>query len=499
VHHDGPPTALAAAVHETHIGLVVLAGDRAYKVKKAVRTPFLDFSTPQLRAEALRRELALNRRLSPDVYLGLLRVSPVSPEGTPAPGEPAEHALVMRRMPAERSLAALVGAGADVTGDLRALARLVAAFHSRAERGPHIAVEGGRDRLRARWQANIDELRTLDGPDAATVDEVETLAVRFLEGRAPLLGDRAAHNRIVDGHGDLIAADVFCLDDGPRVLDCLEFDDRLRFVDCLDDVAFLAMDLERLGRPDLGDRFLDAYVEFSGDPAPASLRHHYIAYRGLVRAKVAWIRHAQGDPDAAADAQRYTDIVLRHLRAGNVRLVLVGGLPGTGKTTVAGGLADRFGAVVLSSDRVRKELAGIDPTTPAGAGYREGIYSPERTEKLYTELLDRVERLLARGESVVLDASWTAQQHRRSALATAQHTHSELLQLECEADAEATSRRIRDRIGAASDATPAIAAAMAAQADPWPEATPIDTSRSVAESLAAASAAWHAAGDERRR
>ncbi|HEY4419879.1 MAG TPA: AAA family ATPase [Pseudonocardia sp.] len=486
---------LAAAVHETHVGLVVLAGDRAYKVKKAIRTPFLDFTTPERRLAVLQRELELNRRLAPDVYLGLVHISALSLTGTSTDGIPADHALVMRRMPAERSLAALVTADADVEDDLRGLARLVAAFHANADRGPEIAAEGGRDALRARWTANIAELRAVRGPTARTIDAIEDLALRFLDGRGPLLADRAGDNRIVDGHGDLLAADVFLLDDGPRVLDCLEFDDRLRFVDVLDDVSFLAMDLERLGRPDLAHRFLRAYIEFSGDPAPVSLRHHYIAYRALVRAKVAWIRHAQGDPTAAEEADNHADITLHHLCEGDVRLVLVGGLPGTGKTTLAGGLADRFGAAVLSSDRIRKELAGIDPTTRATADYRQGIYSPEHTEKLYAELLHRAESLLTQGESVVLDASWTSRPHRQRAGELARRTHSRILQLRCETPPDSAARRIAHRVGSASDANLAIATAMSAESDPWPDAVTIPTSRSTAQSLQLAEAAWRRSVD----
>jgi len=267
---------LAAAVHETHVGVVLLLGDRAYKLKKPVRTPFLDFSTPERRLTVLRRELDLNRRLAPGAYLGLAHVSALSPDGRAPSGGPGEHVLVMRRMPAGRRLATLVGSGADVDGELRSLARLVAAFHAGAERGPEISVEGGREALQARWRANIAELRPYPGTVLATstVNAIEDLAMRFLHGRDPLFAERIAHDRVVDGHGDLIAADVFCLDDGPRVLDCLEFDDRLRFVDGLDDVSFLAMDLERLGRPEVADRFLDAYVEFSGDPAPLCVGSH---------------------------------------------------------------------------------------------------------------------------------------------------------------------------------------------------------------------------------
>jgi aminoglycoside phosphotransferase family enzyme/predicted kinase len=483
---------LGAAVHETHIGIVLLLGDRAYKLKKPVRTAFLDFSTQEQRLAALQCELRLNRRLAPDVYLGLAHVSAVSPDGGPVAGDPAEHVLVMRRMPADRRLATLVRSGADVDGDLRALARLVAAFHAGADRGPEIAVEGGRDALRARWRANIAELRPFRGTvlNASTVDAIEALVMRFLAGRGPLFANRIAHDRVVDGHGDLIAGDVFCLDDGPRVLDCLEFDDRLRYVDVLDDVAFLAMDLERLGRPDLAERFLDAYVEFSADPAPSSLRHHYIAYRAVVRAKVACLRHAQGDDSAAAEAVQHADIALQHLRAGDVRLVLVGGLPGTGKTTLAGGLADRFGAVGLSSDRIRKETAGIDPMTRATAGFREGLYTLERTDELYTELLHRAQQLLERGESVILDASWTSQAHRDRAQGLARDTHSHLLELECRTSAESSRQRIVYRVRTPSDATLPVATAIAIEADPWPEAVPIPTSGPLRESLDLAAAVW---------
>ena len=167
------------------------------------------------------------------------------------------------------------------------------------------------------------------------------------------------------------------------MLDCLEFDDALRFVDALDDVAFLAMDLERLGRPDLAEYFHDAYVEFSADPAPPSLWHHYLAYRAFVRVKVACLRHEQGAADAADAAAQHLRLCTAHLRTGSVRLALVGGLPGTGKSTVAGQLADLAGAVVLSSDRLRKELVGLSPTTSAAAAFGDGLYRPERTDEVY--------------------------------------------------------------------------------------------------------------------
>jgi uncharacterized protein len=322
--------------------------------------------------------------------------------------------------------------------------------------------------------------------DDTTATEIRDLTLDFLAGRQTLFETRVRDGRIVDGHGDLLADDVFVLADGPRVLDCLEFDDRLRYLDGLDDIAFLAMDLERLGAADLGTLLLERYAEFSGDPAPAALREHYLAYRAFVRAKVAWLRHAQGDPAAAEQARTYADITLRHLHRGQVRLVLVGGLPGTGKSTLAGGLADELGAVLLSTDRLRKELAGHSPTDPAPAPYRTGLYAPDHTERVYRELLHRAEELLGRGESVVLDASWTEARHRAAARDLAGRTHGRLVELRCVAPDALAAARIRARTGSSSDASPEIAAAMAATADPWPRATEVPTSGAPETNLAIA-------------
>ncbi|MBM2616334.1 AAA family ATPase [Actinoplanes sp. LDG1-06] len=204
-------------------------------------------------------------------------------------------------------------------------------------------------------------------------------------------------------------------------------------------------------------------------PPTTPLRHHYIAYRAFVRAKVACLRHAQGDPSAGADVRAYTDLTVRHLRAGTVRLILVGGGPATGKTTLAGGIADRLGAVVLSSDRVRKEMAGLSPGLSAAAACQNGIYTREWTDRTYRELLLRAGDLLRRGETVVLDASWIAARHRAAARQVAVETHSDLCQLRCTADRPTVVRRLAHRTGSMSDADAAIADAMADAAAPWPE------------------------------
>jgi predicted kinase len=379
-------------------------------------------------------------------------------------------------MPERRRLSTLVTQQSEVDDDLRELARLLAVLHARSERRPEIDREGGVRRLRERWVDNLDAVRPFHGHvvDARDGEEVERLSLRYLDGRGQLLDARVRRGAVVDGHGDLTAEDVFCLEDGPRALDCLEFDAGLRYVDRIDDAAFLAMDLERLGARALGTRFMGWYTEFAGDWAPPSLVHHYIAYRAFVRVKVACLQHAQGDGRAAGEVRRLVSITRRHLADAAVTLTLVGGLPGTGKSTLAGALADRFGMVVLNTDRVRKELAGLGPGVRASSGYREGIYTSAWSDRTYDEVLTRAGALLELGESVVLDASWAGARHREAARALAQRTSSDVVELCCRAPRSVAEARLSGRDGP-SDADAGIAAAMAGDAEPWTEAVDVDT------------------------
>jgi len=478
------PSPARAAVRETHTAVVLFVGNRAYKLKKPVDLTFLDYTTVAARRSACEREVALNRRFAPDVYLGVGEFS--SPDA-----DVPEPVVVMRRMPTERRLSHLLREGSAVDDALRDVARLLAAHHASVSRSREVDKQGTRDALSSRWEASFAQVRELseDGTAPDGVAETERLVRRYLVGREPLFDARIEEGRVVDGHGDLLAEDIFCLDDGPRVLDCLEFDDSLRYVDGLDDAAFLAMDLEQLGAPESAASFLAEYSEYSGDPAPPSLRHHYVAYRAFVRAKVSLIQAGQGTPGAEAAAHRLIATALRHLRASAVGLTLVGGLPGSGKSTLSGALADRMGVTLLSSDRLRKELAGIPAEQSAAAAYGEGLYSPEWTNKTYAALLDRASTLLSRGESVVLDASWSDAGQREAALAMAERTHADLVALHCQVPDGTTAARLATRAPGTSDADLDVATAMAATEPPWPEAVRVDTSDSVEAAVVQALAA----------
>jgi aminoglycoside phosphotransferase family enzyme/predicted kinase len=468
---------------ETHSAWIFLIGDRAYKLKKPVNLGFLDFSTREAREAALHREVELNRRLSPDVYLGVADV--VGPDGVVC-----DHLLMMRRMPEDRRLSTLVRAGEPLDDEILAIARALATFHARAATSTEIAAVGSAEAIRSKLELDLEQLAGVASSrlDRARLDAVARLARRFVAGRHPLFEARRAAGLVRDGHGDLLADDMFCLEDGPRILDCIEFDDRLRHGDVLADVAFLAMDLERLGAPALAVRFVESYQALSAERHPGSLIDYYVASRALIRSKVASIRATQGRPEAEPEAARLLELAEAHLRHGRVRLVLVGGGPGTGKSTIAAGLSDRMGWVLLRSDEVRKDVSGLAHDARAGAPIGRGLYDQATTAATYTALLARARAALEHGESVVLDATWMREARRLEARRLAEATSSELVELRCEAPLGLAVERIRVRAGGAdpSDATPDVAASVAASFEPWSTARAIATTGSIDEAIEAA-------------
>lgn len=446
-----------AAVAETHVSTLFFLGDRVLKVHKPVHYGFVDLRSRARRQADCRREVALNRRLAPDVYLGTADIV--------VDGRPVEHAVVMRRLPATRSLAALVETGAEVADHVARVAETLAGFHERADRSPAIDAAATPAALWQRWQATEEELGPFVGPvvEAAAYRELTALAGRYLRGRGPLFARRITDGQVCDGHGDLQAADVFCLEDGPRLLDCLEFDDQLRHGDGLADVAFLAADLESLGAAEAAAVLVTRYQERTGSAAPASLLDFYVAARAHVRLLVACLQRQQGIAQRSPAA--LLGLALRHARRALPRLVLVGGPPGSGKSTLAGWLGAQLGATVLSTDHLRRETAS--------AGYSDA----ERAA-VYRRLVAEAGRLLALGETVVADATWAEPARRAEAAAAAAAATSELVQVACTAPGPVREQRVADRLRAGageSEATPAVTRALGS-VGPWPGALAVDTS-----------------------
>jgi uncharacterized protein len=255
-------------------------------------------------------------------------------------------------------------------------------------------------------------------------------------------------------------------------------------------VAFLVMDLRRLGHGELAEAFLHDYVEFSDEHHPGSLAHLYVAQRALVRAKVAALRHRQ-EPGAGADARRLLELAVDHLRRAEARLVLVGGIPGSGKTTLANRIGEDYGFVVLSSDEVRRDLG----LRRADIGDR--AYEPAVVAQVYDELVARGATLLAHGASVVLDATWTSDGARERAREMAVRARARIIEVRCDAPAEVCRRRIADRTvwqAGGSEASPGTVDVLAAQTDPWPEAFAVDTSGVGEQTLLTLQRTWWRVG-----
>lgn len=470
-----PAKALLPAVEETHISLLFFVGDRVYKLRKPVRFDFLDFTRPSARALDCEREVELNRRLSPDVYLGVASLV--------EEGRDTAHFVVMRRLPADRSLESLVAQGSDVSEEVRLVARRMAAFHASAERSETIAAAGTATAIRERWEGHYAAIDPFLGGliDPGDDSLARRLVGSYLGGRRSLFDERVSAGHVCDGHGDLQAADIFCLPDGPRILDCVEFDDRLRHVDTVYDIAFLAMDLERLGAPGAAGDFVTSYRAFSGETFPESLLRFYMAERAYIRALVACLRTAGRSEPGSSPASLHR-LALDNLKRSQVRAVAVGGLPGTGKSTIASRLAPLLRATLLRTDEVRRELRGR-PDDP-GVTYGERAVAA-----VYEEVLRRTRVSLTRGTNVVIDATWSNAANREVLRRLADETSSELTELVCRCPAELADSRLRQRRLSGpvdSDATSEVRASMERRFAPWPEATGIDTAAPLAHSLSAA-------------
>ncbi|MEY5099324.1 MAG: hypothetical protein RJA36_2043 [Pseudomonadota bacterium] len=434
---------------ETHISVVWLAGDYAYKVKKAVRLPFLDFSTLELRRRFLAEELRLNRRTAPDLYLDLLPVT--GSAAVPVlggSGEAIEWVLRMRRFPAGALLSELAQQGLLQPGHIDALADHVAAFHLAL---PPLPAAPAKDvvawTIESLDEAALNPLR----PAAVGTQRVRALRERLLGLLGQQSGWRA--RRIEQGwlrecHGDLHLGNLVLWQGRVVAFDAIEFDPALRCIDLANDIAFTFMDLLARGWPALAWRFVNGYVERSGDFDGLAGLRAYAAYRALVRAKVALLSQQPGL------FERYWDCAEALAAPPPApRLVLTMGLSGAGKSTLATCVAETLGALRLRSDVERKRLYGLAPTERPGSEL--DLYGPDATRRTYARLSELAGQLLAAGHSVVVDAALLRQGERTALRELAQRLGAPFLLLECVADPALMERRLLARAAAADDASDA--------------------------------------------
>lgn len=455
-------------VCQTHISVVFLAGPYAYKVKKPVNLGFLNFSTLENRRHFCDEELRLNRRLAPRIYLGVVPITAdaagIKVEGR---GEAIEWAVKMERLPKKATLENRLEHGEIGDEFIRSLAREIASFHARAERGDHISAVADFENVARNARENFGQVASQDGTtvNQAVVDRVRALTEESLARLRPLIESRAARGIPRDTHGDLRLDHVYLLPDRTppdelAVIDCIEFNKRFRFADPVADMAFLVMDLAFHGRRDLVKIFADEYFHASGDVEGWALLPFYTAYRAVVRAKVERLEQLETEiPEAertraAAKAQAHWLLALGTLEDANRRpcLVLVGGLPGTGKSTIAEGLVGEANFWLIRSDMVRKKLAGLPSGASARSSFGEGIYTPAWSDTTYTECVRQAETHLLQGERVLIDASFREERRRRDFLELAARLAVPAVLIVCHAKPETIRRRLDDRRGDASDA-----------------------------------------------
>jgi aminoglycoside phosphotransferase family enzyme/predicted kinase len=443
---------------ETHISWVFLAGQWVYKVKKPVDLGFLDFTTLERRRFFCEEEVRLNQRLTRDVYLGVVELTGADRLRIGGPGPVREVAVKMRRLPDDRMLDRLVRDDRAEPALLEEIGRVVARFHAAAPTGGEIDAVGGLDTVRANWNENFEQTAGF-GPDVLPDEWRRGLRAwvdAFLEREAERFAQRVAAGRSRDCHGDLQAQHVCCTDP-IQIFDCIEFNHRFRYGDVAGEIAFLAMDLTRLGRSDLALRFINAYLEESGDYEAVPLLDFYSAYRAFVRGKVLGFMVAT-HPDAAPKARERFALAHRYTeRRPAPRLLITTGVVGSGKSTIARAVAAQLGAVVVRTDAVRKRLAGLAPTERQTVGFGEGLYTPEMSRRTYTECLRLAGEVLAAGWSVVVDGTFSSAAEREEARALASRLGVRYAALWCDAPDAVLADRLRRRAadpGEISDAGP---------------------------------------------
>jgi len=455
-------------VVETHISWVLLTGAFAYKIKKAVDLGFLDFTTLAARQRYCEQELRLNRRNAPSLYLDVVAITgtvdaPVAGGDGPA----LEYAVRMREFP-QAALASRVLARGELTpGELDVLAADVADFHGRIDVAPATGAFGSPEEILRAALANFDAVRpqAVEAAEASALDALLDWTRREHAALAQRFAARREHGFVRECHGDLHLGNMVLIDGRLTIFDCIEFNDRLRWIDVMSEVAFVVMDLEDRGAPALAHRFLDAYLALTGDYAGLAVLRFYLAYRAMVRAKVTRLRAGQlgAGPQreaALAEYHGYLGLAARFARPPRAALVITHGLSGCGKTTFTQGLLELTGAVRIRTDVERKRLAGLAREARTGSGIATGLYADDVTEATYRRVDALAREVAAAGEVAIVDATFLKRWQRDGCRRLAAELGIPFVILALEASEETLRRRLAARAGAGRDASEADAAVL---------------------------------------
>lgn len=447
-----PDKPSSVEVMQTQMSFIFLTGKFAYKIKKPVNLGYLDYTKLENRKFFCFQELKLNQRLSPDVYIDVIQITERNGQiQLNGDGKIIEYCVKMKQLPQEKMLDVLLLHGKVTEDMLRQVSEKLAIFHKNAATSNQISAFGEIDAI----MINIDENSSqTEKYIDISIPPFEYLKINefnsdFTSNNKTLFDKRVKNRRIRDCHGDLHAAHV-CFSNGVQIFDCIEFNDRFRYCDVASEIAFLAMDLERNNRYDLSKAFIDSYVKYSGDRDLVDLLNFYKCYRAYVRGKVESFKLDDRYMDrnqrmkALEAAKTYFHLAYGYTR-NRPELIIMSGLVGTGKTTIAELIEDNIGFTVISTDIVRKTLAGIPVTEHHFDEFDTGLYSSEFTQKTYKEMFDRAREILVQGRSVILDASFKKKGDRQTAHRLAKETNSDFLVIECVLDKILVKNRLEAR------------------------------------------------------
>jgi len=459
---------------QTHISFVLLTGKYAYKVKKPMNFGFLDFSTLEKRQFFCQEELRLNRRLAPDLYLQILPITEVDRKfgfdvspNIISNSEPVEYAIQMLQFPQSNLLINLFEQNKLTIDQVIDIGKQLANFHQHAATSEHISSFGTKDAVRAVAEDNYQHTVKYIGlaQTQAQFDRTREYTEKFFAENAELFVDRIAQGKVKECHGDLHLKNICVYEDKIQIFDCIEFNEPFRNSDAIYDAAFLLMDLQYRGRRDLANAFLNNYLEQTGDYNAVPLLPLYCSMRAYIRAKVtSFLLDDPGIPQpvkdrAKTEAAAYYKMAWEYTKPSQGKLILMSGLSGSGKSTVARELAQRIDAIHLRSDAIRKHLAGIDLMQRGG----DAIYTPEMTAKTYSRLWEIGVLLASKGFNVILDAKYDRTALRAEAIDQATTHHIPIQIIYCHTELDLIKQRLSDRTAANNDIADATTDLLASQ------------------------------------
>jgi aminoglycoside phosphotransferase family enzyme/predicted kinase len=447
---------------QTHISYVALTGTYAYKVKKPVNFGFLDFSTLDKRKYFCEEELRLNRRLSPEIYLDVLPItrtdSTLELNGS---GPVVDYALKMKEFPQEQIMTTMLKRGEVTEESVDQLCERLIAFYTAQQSTEDITRFGEVPAVKQNIDENFEQTKPMIDITVPkdTFQFISEAATRFLEKRKTVFKHRMQDGRILDCHGDLHSGNIVITKRSIQIFDCIEFNERFRFIDVASDIGFLAMDLDYQNYPYLSSHLIQEYVKRSGDQGIYEVLNFYKSYRAYVRGKVHGFQ--LNDPHISPEVKQdillhakkyfalskyYAELFSLDLKPSRQLVFVVSGLTGTGKSTVAQKLAVDYHARQINTDVVRKQYAGIEQYERHHDEFHTGLYSPENIDKTYEQVMGLAARYLKKKENVVLDATFQKKSYRDLARALAQKHHAAAVFISCVCPDDVVKRRLEERL-----------------------------------------------------